>query len=257
VCQVAQARWGRRTIAVVRNREEVEEVLELVRAGLSQSAIARLTGIPRTTIRDWLAGRTPAVRDGGVPSVPRGPYAYLLGLYLGDGFIASAPRTTCLRIYLDARYPGIIGECVRAIRAVRPNNRVSVKRRVPTECVVVECSSKAWPSVFPQHGPGPKHERSIELADWQLDITHEHPQKLIRGLLHSDGCRFMNTVRHGTRRYGYSRYHFTNRSEDIKAILCEHLDLLGIAWRRASDRNISIARREAVAALDAFVGPKS
>jgi hypothetical protein len=49
---------------------------------------------------------------------------------------------------------------------------------------------------------------------------------------------------------------FTNRSDDIKAILCEHLDLLGIAWRRASDRNISIARREAVAALDEFVGPK-
>jgi hypothetical protein len=53
-----------------------------------------------------------------------------------------------------------------------------------------------------------------------------------------------------------SRYSFSNRSEDIKGILCEHLDLLGIAWRRAGDQNISIARREAVAALDAFVGPK-
>jgi hypothetical protein len=66
----------------------------------------------------------------------------------------------------------------------------------------------------------------------------------------------MNTVRHGARSYSYPRYHFTNRSDDIKAILCEHLDLIGVAWRRASDRNISVARREAVAALDAFVGPK-
>lgn len=62
----------------------------------------------------------------------------------------------------------------------------------------------------------------------------------------------MNTVR----RHAYTRYSFSNRSEDIKAILCDHLDLLGIAWRRASDVNISIARREAVAALDEFVGPK-
>ena len=66
----------------------------------------------------------------------------------------------------------------------------------------------------------------------------------------------MNTVRHGKRLYAYPRYTFTNCSEDIKAILCYHVDLLGIAWRRASARNISIARREAVAALDEFVGPK-
>jgi hypothetical protein len=58
------------------------------------------------------------------------------------------------------------------------------------------------------------------------------------------------------RSYAHPRCSFSNRSDDIKAVLCEHLDLLGIAWRRASDVNISIARREAVAALDAFVGPK-
>ena len=34
------------------------------------------------------------------------------------------------------------------------------------------------------------------------------------------------------------------------------LDLLGIAWRQSNPRNISIARREAVAALGEFVGPK-
>jgi hypothetical protein len=50
---------------------------------------------------------------------------------------------------------------------------------------------------------------------------------------------------------------FTNASADIRRILCDHLDLLGIAWRPAGKRNISIARREAVTALDAFVGPKA
>jgi hypothetical protein len=256
VCQFVAASWPNGSIRGVHSEADVERVLALAGAGLSQSAIARATGIARTTVRDWLAGRTPARRrDDGVP-LPRAPYAYLLGLYLGDGFIVREPRSWCLRIFFDARYPAIIGEGVRAIRAVRPDNRVLVARRAPTRCVVVQCSSTRWPELFPQHGPGRKHERTIALAGWQLAITREHPESLIRGLLHSDGCRSMNTVRHGARSYSYPRYHFTNRSDDIKAILCEHLDLIGVAWRRASDRNISVARREAVAALDAFVGPK-
>jgi hypothetical protein len=35
-------------------------------------------------------------------------YSYVLGLYLGDGHLATFPRTRCLRIYLDARYPEIV-----------------------------------------------------------------------------------------------------------------------------------------------------
>jgi hypothetical protein len=85
-------------------------------------------------------------------------YSYLLGLYLGDGYLVRFPRAWCLRILFDARYPN---------------------------------------------------------------------------------------------------YAFTNMSADIRAIFCDHLDLLGISWRRAGARNIAIARREAVAALDAFVGPKA
>jgi hypothetical protein len=240
----------------MRTRAEIDRVVDLAGSGLNKSAIARATGIPRSTVRDWLSGRLPHLADDGPPVVPPGPYAYLLGLYLGDGFIARGRRAWCLRIYFDARQPGIIGECVRAVRAVRPDNRVRARRRVPAQCVVVECWSAQWPRLLPQHGAGLKHSRLIALADWQRTITYEHPQLLIRGLLHSDGSRFLNSVRHGTREYVYPRYTFTNRSEDIKAIFCEHLDLLGIAWRRASDRNISVARRDAVAALDGFVGPK-
>jgi hypothetical protein len=239
----------------VRSAEDVERVLDLARAGRNQSEIARLTGISRTTVRDWMAGRLPVRRESAVTLVdglPRRDYAYLLGLYLGDGFLVHGPRAACLRIFFDARYPGIIGEAVRAMRAVRPQNRVWVARRVPTRCVVVQAWSTRWPELFPQHGPGVKHERPIKLAAWQREITMEAPRALIRGLLHSDGSRFINRVG----RYAYPRYEFSNRSEDIKAILCEHLDLLGIAWRRAGPVTISVARREAVAALDAFVGPK-
>ena len=60
----------------------------------------------------------------------------------------------------------------------------------------------------------------------------------------------------GGRSYAYPTYAFTNESPDIRRIFCDHLDLLGIPWRPAGRRDISIARREAVAALDVFVGPK-
>jgi hypothetical protein len=243
----------------MRSRAEVDLVLALGEAGATQSDITRLTGISRTTVRNWLAGRTPIRAENGtdvLAAVPGAPYAYLLGQYLGDGSIARFPRASCLRIYCDAQYPGIIGECVRAIRAVRPHNRVSVSRRGTSRCCVVQSYSTRWIQLFPQHGPGHKHERRIILADWQQAITQAHPKPFLRGLLHSDGTRGMNPVRHGDRLYVYPRYQFSNRSEDIKAIFCEHLDLLGIAWRRANALNISIARREAAVALDAFVGPK-
>ena len=45
-------------------------------------------------------------------------------------------------------------------------------------------------------------------------------------------------------------------SDDIKAIFCEHLDLLGIGWTRPNASDIAIDRRPEVAKLDAFVGPK-
>jgi hypothetical protein len=63
-------------------------------------------------------------------------------------------------------------------------------------------------------------------------------------------------VRSKGREYAYPRYSFANESADIRGIFGDHLDLLGIPWRAAGRRNISIARREGVAALDAFVGPK-
>jgi hypothetical protein len=68
-----------------------------------------------------------------------------------------------------------------------------------------------WICLFPQHGPGRKHERKIELTGWQQDLVDLDPRPLLRGLLHSDGCRVLNWVK-GT---PYPRYHFSNVSPDI------------------------------------------
>lgn len=75
--------------------------------------------------------------------------------------------------------------------------------------------------------------------------------------MHSDGCRFTNRVRHGTRIYSYPRYHFTNVSDDIRTNFCAACDELGVEWRVMNWKTISIARRDSVERLDRFVGPKT
>ena len=127
----------------MRPLEDVAAVLELSARGFGASAIARRTGIPRGTVRDWVTGRVPkrgsndgesceacggvAHRFGDLPP----EYVYLLGLYLGDGCISPYRRGVYkLRINLDLRYPGIIDACEDAIRAVDPGRRVHrLKRR--------------------------------------------------------------------------------------------------------------------------------
>ena len=113
-----------------------------------------------------------------------------------------------------------------------------------------------WPAVLPQHGSGPKHTRQIMLQNWQRVITTTQPEALVRGLIHSDGCRYVAHQRANGRTYSYVRYGFSNRSDDIKAILCEHLDLLGVRWTRPNAMDVAVATRADVAKLDAFVGLK-
>jgi hypothetical protein len=185
-------------------------------------------------------------------------YAYLLGLYLGDGYIVHHRRGVYrLTITLDAKYPSIVSECRAAIEAVMPTGRVGVQFRHGGTCAWVVNSSKQWPCLIPQHGPGKKHERLIELADWQQRVVHAHAKHFLRGLIHSDGCQFLNTVRHGRKVYEYPRYNFSNRSADILQIFCDTCDLLGVEWRVMNAWNISVARRASVARLDEFIGPKA
>ncbi len=97
--------------------------------------------------------------------------------------------------------------------------------------------------MFPQHGPGRKHERRIALASWQQRIVDAYPRQLLRGLIHSDGCRVMNRVWKG--KYEYPRYFFTNVSADILQIFRDTCDAIGVPHRDSKWNTISIARREA------------
>ena len=259
----------------MRSIEEVSRVLALVEAGLNDCEISRETGIPRGTIRDWRRGITPRRRSLGKRdlaqascpqcghprheflSLPPRDYAYLLGLYLGDGCISAAQRGVFrLRITLDSKYPGIVRECAHAMSRVLPSSRVGVLRHKHQNSVEVGSYSRAWPCLFPQHGPGKKHDRRIELCPWQVEIAERRPKSLLRGLIHSDGCHSVNTIRHPKKTYVYPRYLFSNRSDDIRMIFCTACDRVGIEWRRMNATDISIARRDSIATMDEFVGPK-
>jgi hypothetical protein len=123
-------------------------------------------------------------------------------------------------------------------------------------CVEVCMRSRHWPCLFPQHGPGRKHEREIRLADWQRGAVDAWPEPFLRGLVQTDGCRFVARDRSGGKVRAYTRYSFSNRSEDIKALFVETCRRIGVHCTRAGTREIAIARRADVRRLDEFIGPK-
>lgn len=245
-----------------------DEALRLLASGLSLSETSRQTGVSLNTIRRWRAGPaadSPVTRTC-VRCAPRAhapapadSYAHLLGLYLGDGHIVACRKGVyLLSIYCDDHWPGLIEEAATTMAQVMPTSVVS--RRHRNGCTEVKSLSKHWPHLFPQHGPGKKHERAIVLEPWQREIVSAHPGRFVRGLIHSDGYRGTNRVRRvlpsGIRWYEYPRYHFKNESADILALCGEALDLLGVAWRFNNRNELSVARREAVELLDLHVGPK-
>jgi hypothetical protein len=81
-------------------------------------------------------------------------------------------------------WPGLIVAAERAIASVMPTS--SVFRRARIGCHDIKSTSKHWPCLFPQHGPGRKHQRRIELEAWQQVIVTGHPGDFTRGLFHSD-----------------------------------------------------------------------
>jgi hypothetical protein len=244
-----------------------ERATQMRAAGVPFGEICRTLGLPRRTVGDWLYGErarrhllhppepTRCPRCQPTPDVPDNParYAYLLGLYLGDGHLVTSAKVPVLRVFCADAWPGLIEECETAMLAVLAKNVQRVRR---IGCVAVQSYSNHWPCLIPQNGPGRKHERPIYLAEWQQPIVDQNPGSFLRGLFHSDGCRVTNRVKRGNKTYLYPRYMFSNESTDIMSLCQKSLDGLGVEWRMCRRNLLSVARREAVAALDEHVGPK-
>ena len=253
--------------------------------GLGAVRVARHLGLPVATVRDWHAGKLPRhSRYGPDCSVAQAcprcgseqhdltavepDYAYLLGLYLGDGCISESHRQVFrMRIYLDLRYPGIIDSCAASMSRLVPRNKINRLERGGSYAtsdepsnVEVSAYSKTWPCLFPQHGAGTKHTRRIWLAEWQQDLAERWPRELLRGLIQSDGSRSINTGRGDWRA---PRYAFANVSTDITSIFCSACDVLGLRWTasfptdQSAAVSIYVSRKADVARMDEFIGPKA
>jgi hypothetical protein len=104
-----------------------------------------------------------------------------------------------------------------------------------------------------------KHTRPVYLRRWQQELAEAWPGHLLKGMIQSDGCRFVNTGRGGWR---HPRYVFSNVSTDITSIFCSACDCLGLRWtasfpsRESAAVSIYVSRKTDVARLDEFVGPK-
>jgi hypothetical protein len=242
------------------------DALSLLEDGASLNAVSRQLGISRSALREWCdQGVEPRRRsahcfvcDCGDPA-DAAAYAALFGFYLGDGCISRLGRTFMLRVSCDRKHPGIIHDVSRLIESVRPGARIG---QVPAPgAVVVRNYWNHWPCLFPQHGPGRKHDRALRMDAWPRAVVASSPAAFLRGLFHSDGCRVDNwtarTVAGEKKRYEYPRWQFVNHSAEIRTWCCEALDLLDIAWRQSNWKTISVSRREPVAELDRLIGPKS
>ncbi|MGV9561622.1 helix-turn-helix domain-containing protein [Streptomyces sp. NPDC003480] len=248
------------------------QAVALIRQGVPNHVVAEQLNLPRGTVGWW---RSEDRRTRGETyeqptdcprctgrDIDRAAYAYLLGLYLGDGHIIAKPGQHHLSIFCNAAQTGLIAAAEEAIRRVMPLPGTTRHRK--PGCVEVKSYSKHWTCLFPQHGPGKKHERRIVLVPWQQEIVDAHPWEFLRGLIHSDGCRTTNRtsrlVDGERRRYEYPRYFFTNVSDDIRRLCTDTLDRLGVEWthctRNGNPYNISVARKASVALLDEHVGPK-
>jgi hypothetical protein len=163
------------TRSMTRSAEDRKRVADFIASGRNDCQIARLTGIPRSTISEWRRRPRSAQRRGGrldgrCPEdhdPPHPAYAYLLGAYLGDGCISRHPRTYRIRLCLDTAYPGIIEQCATALEVIRPGKRAWRGPNARSRYTEVSMYWNHWPCLFPQHGRGKKHLRPIVLAPWQ------------------------------------------------------------------------------------------
>jgi hypothetical protein len=255
-----------------RTKDQYREILLVYEECGGVNETARQTGIPHTTVHRFInryqtlerfeAEYNPEPKISTLEDLKKPfltakelhyHYAYMLGIYLGDGHISKVTKHRAHRImiFLDMKYPLIIDRCKESMQAVFPSNSIGIVNK--TGCVSVNCYSQELPEIFPQHGADKKHNRPIILENWQQKIVDLFPLEFFRGLYHSDGSRSRNVVKGKN----YERYFFTNESDDIRKLYSDTVEKLGLAWTQTNRISIAISRREDVAWLDEHVGAKA
>ena len=250
------------------SNEIIQLAKKLKELGLNLNQISNKIAVSRATLREWFSENKKYVskntmsRDNDFfnrfeeSDNVRQAYYYILGQYFGDGCVSKNGRAFSLRISATKKYSKIIDEIEKAMKIVLPNNKV-YKSKSGENCLVVTVNSKHLPEIFPHCGNGKKHERKIELTEWQLKYFEENSKWLARGLFHSDGCLYSKNDR--------KWYVFSNCSTDIHNIYQRCLQFNSIYYNYSNKQrsvnesaswNTLIYRKNEIEKAYAFLGEK-
>jgi hypothetical protein len=134
--------------AIMYPRVTVDMVLRLSAIGILDRENARICDVSIASIRNWRSGRRHAVteRQRQCPrcngrDMDESAYAYLLGLYLGDGYISRGRRDVfALEIACCDDWPGLMAAARRAMSDVMPASSVFYVHQ--QGCTMVKSTSK-------------------------------------------------------------------------------------------------------------------
>lgn len=260
----------------MRTQEEYDAIFELHDKGLNKCQISRELNIPRSTIKTIIQNRgvekvaklpilkisDPSGKHYGFESrrpyqvVDPKAYSYILGQYLGDGYINKTNHNNCykLRIFTNSRDTELIQTIVQNLQAVFSKNKIGIYKQKHANCVEVYMYSNQLPDLFPQHGPDRKHTRPIILSEEQRIVLDTYPWEFLKGLIHSDGCRYKGM--------GLIQYNFCNKSKDIINLFCEYLEKCGVQYTqhyksKTDSHIVSIYKRTEVAKLEEHIGKRN
>jgi len=238
----------------MRTKEEFELVTELKQEGKNNSEISRITKIPRGTVKDWINNppkhfvdklNKESIKDALIYNKDmHSTYSYLLGLYLGDGYINKCERTFRMRIALDKKY-GALNEYAKSrMQELFKENKIGIVNY--KNHINISVYNSQITELFPQHGKGVKHSRDVSLKKWQKELVV--PKELLRGLFHSDGCYYFSR--------GYDFYKFDNKSNDLLELFKKCCDELDIEYTYGEDI-VRIYKRNSVNKLKNIIGDKN
>ena len=98
---------------VARSDRDRTLVQALLAQGCSDREVAEISRVPQNTVGRWRRS-WPVIPIQWAPAHERS-YAYLLGLYLGDGCLSVNRGRVLLRIALDRRYQQVVDDCWAAM----------------------------------------------------------------------------------------------------------------------------------------------
>jgi hypothetical protein len=227
---------------------DTENVKKLIQEGISIREISRRIGVHHSTILYWKRKNFEIRKKSfSYKNIDKKSYSYILGLYLGDGYINKTERTFRIRFSLDTKYQNVVECCKNELTKLFPNNKINEILQKKTTTVVYVYSNLI-PDMFPQIGKGKKHNRKIKLEKWQTDILD--PIFFLKGLFHSDGSYYYSTKNDSW------YYNFRNYSIDIINLYCKYCDVLDISYTK-SKNTVNHYKKDTVLELNNIFGIKT